>query len=227
LHERSIPFMFLTNNSSKNKSEYQRKLISLGVKPDQALVFTSGDATASYLSKDSLVSKVYVVGTQGLIDTFISQGLTITDEDPDVVVLGFDTSLTYAKICKLCEFIVRDKPFIATHFDINCPTPSGFIPDVGSMLAMIKASTGREPDLVIGKPNRVIVDMIASELNLKIEDCAMVGDRLYTDIAMGATSGIKTVLVLTGETSREDLIDSIYKPDFIVQDLNELREQIR
>jgi len=225
LDGRAIPFMFLTNNSSKSKLEYQQKLISMGVKPHQAQVYTSGDATGSYLSKDPLVRKAYVVGTQGLIDTFNSLGVVITDEDPDVVVLGFDTSLTYAKICKLCEFIVRGKTFIATHFDINCPTPTGFIPDVGSMLAMIKASTGREPDIVVGKPNKMIVEMIVSEMGRKIEDCAMVGDRLYTDIAMGATSGIKTILMLTGETSCEDLAESKFTPDFVFRDLNELREQ--
>lgn len=226
LQKKFIPFAFLTNNSSKNKQEYQHKLITLGVKPDQANVFTSGDATANYLKKELPSGKVYVVGTQGLIDTFEANGLVLTDEDPDTVVLGFDTSLTYAKICKLCDLIVQGKPFIATHFDINCPTPSGFIPDVGSMLAMIKASTGREPDLVIGKPNCEMVQMITSEMNLQIEECAMVGDRLYTDIAMGATTGIKTILVLTGETSREDLVDSEFTPDFIVQDLIELRERI-
>ena len=101
------------------------------------------------------------------------------------------------------------------------------MPDIGSMIAMIKASTGREPDLVIGKPNRIIVDMIAAELGVRAEVCAMVGDRLYTDIALGQTAGVTTVLVLSGETSREDLDSSIFKPDYVFDDLQGLWEWLR
>ena len=124
---------------------------------------------------------------------------------PDVIVLGFDTTLTYEKLWKLCDFVRAGLPYIATHPDFNCPTETGFMPDIGAMIAFVNASTGREPDLVVGKPNRMIVDAVAHKLGLQIPEMAMVGDRLYTDIALGQTSGITTCLVLSGETHPEDL----------------------
>jgi hypothetical protein len=107
--------------------------------------------------------------------------------------LGFDTTLTYQKLWKLCDFVRAGLPYIATHPDFNCPTGSGFMPDIGAMIAFVKAATGREPDKVVGKPNRTIVDQLARKLGLSIQPLAMVGDRLYTDIALGPAAGIPTV----------------------------------
>ncbi len=225
--QRRIPFMFLTNNSSKSKEEYQAKLIRLGIGAENARVFTSGDATVRYILEKTSAKKVFLVGTPGLESSFKANGIVLVEEDPELLVLGFDTTLTYAKLQKLCDYVREGIPYIATHPDINCPTPTGFMPDIGSMIAMIKASTGREPDLVIGKPNRIIVDMIAAELGVRAEVCAMVGDRLYTDIALGQTAGVTTVLVLSGETSREDLDSSIFKPDYVFDDLQGLWEWLR
>jgi HAD superfamily hydrolase (TIGR01457 family) len=226
-NQRGIPFMFLTNNSSKSKEEYHAKLIRLGIGAENARVFTSGDATVRYILEETSAKKVFLVGTPGLESTFKANGIVLVETDPELLVLGFDTTLTYDKLRKLCEYVVDGVPYIATHPDINCPTPTGFMPDIGSMIAMIKVSTGREPDLVIGKPNRIIVDMIAAELGVRAEACAMVGDRLYTDIALGQTAGVTTVLVLSGETSREDLDSSIFKPDYVFDDLRDLGEWLR
>jgi ribonucleotide monophosphatase NagD (HAD superfamily) len=110
-------------------------------------------------------------------------------------------------------------PYIATHPDFNCPTETGWLPDVGAMIAFVKAATGREPDLVVGKPNRLIVDAAALKMNLPVEQLAMIGDRLYTDIALGQYSGIATVLVLSGETKIRDLKDSPFQPDYIFDNL--------
>ncbi|MFH1446573.1 MAG: HAD-IIA family hydrolase [Chloroflexota bacterium] len=226
-NQRGIPFMFLTNNSSKSKEEYHEKLVRLGVGTENARVFTSGDATVRYILENTSAKEVFLVGTPGLERTFKANGIVLVEEDPELLVLGFDTTLTYDKLRKLCDYVREGVTYIATHSDINCPTPKGFIPDIGSMIAMIKASTEREPDLVIGKPNRIIVDMIAAELGVMAEVCAMVGDRLYTDIALGQTAGVTTVLVLSGETSREDLETSIFKPDYVFNDLQGLGERLR
>lgn len=226
LKEKGRKFSFLTNNSSKNRLEYQQKLIRLGLKAEDAIVLTSGDATVRYLLEHTGYRRVYLVGTPGLEDTFKAAGLTLDEQNPEVAVLGFDTTLTYHKICTLSNHLVKGLPFIATHPDINCPVPSGFIPDIGSMLAMIRTSTGREPDLVIGKPNRLIVDMLADSLGEKAEDCAMVGDRLYTDIALGKTSGVTTILMLSGETKISDLEGSDIRPDYIFDDLEALNKEI-
>ena len=224
LNLRQVPFYFLTNNSSRNSDEYKRKLIHLGVNPDDARVFTSGDATANYLKERTNYKQIYLVGTPSLEETFRAQGFILSEASPDAVVLGFDMTLTYAKLRILSDHLRDGVPFIATHPDVNCPTPSGFIPDIGSMIAMIKTSTGREPDLIIGKPNRLIVDMLAELMGVNVKDCAMVGDRLYTDIALGKTSGVTTILMLSGETKIEDISGSGFHPDYIFRDLFELSE---
>lgn len=139
-------------------------------------------------------------------------------------MLGFDTTLTYAKLWRLCDLVREGLPYLATHPDFNCPTEDGYMPDTGAMIAFVRASTGREPDLVIGKPNRTIVDMASRKLGVPIERMAMVGDRLYTDIALGHTSGITTVLVLSGEATRSDLDRSPFRPDHVFEDLGGLAE---
>jgi len=222
LNQRQVPFSFLTNNSSRNSEEYKRKLIDLGVNTDDARVFTSGDATARYLKERTIYKQIYLVGTPSLKEIFKAQGFILSEASPDAVVLGFDMTLTYSKLRILCDHLRNGVPFIATHPDVNCPTPTGFIPDIGSMIAMIKTSTGREPDLIIGKPNRLIVDMLAESMGVIVEDCAMVGDRLYTDIALGKTSGVTSILVLSGETKIEDISGSGFQPDHVFRDLLEL-----
>jgi ribonucleotide monophosphatase NagD (HAD superfamily) len=133
-----------------------------------------------------------------------------TQADPDVVVLGFDTDLTYARLWRYAI-----SPGLPYSPPSRCPTETGFMPDIGAMIAFVKASTGREPDLVIGKPNRMIVEAAAQKMNVPLDALGMIGDRLYTDIALGQTSGITTVLVLSGETRLGDLATSPHKPDYV------------
>jgi 4-nitrophenyl phosphatase len=224
-------FIFLTNNSSKHRRLYAEKITRLGLPIPEEKVFTSGEATAIYLKKNHPGARLYVVGTPALEEEFRQHGFHLVEESPDLVVLGFDITLTYAKLWKLCDFVREGLPYIATHPDFNCPTETGYMPDIGAMMALVKASTGRDPSLVVGKPNRMIVDALAQKLNLNIADLAMVGDRLYTDIALGKTSGITTCLVLSGETSREDLPGSDFQPDYIFENLGAigdwLEEQAR
>jgi len=122
--------------------------------------------------------------------------------------------------------IVAGVPYIATHPDINCPTEMGFMPDIGAMMALIQASTGKQPEIIIGKPYSPIVEALVEKLHLPVNEMCMVGDRLYTDIALGKT-GLQTVLVLSGETRIEELEDSPFKPDFIMRDLAELGETLQ
>jgi 4-nitrophenyl phosphatase len=222
LRAQNKDFLFLTNNSSKSRHQYAEKITSLGMPIPDEKVFTSGEATALYLQGIAPSARLYVVGTPYLEREFISHGFTLDDAHPDYLVLGFDTTLTYQKLWKLCDFVRAGLPYIATHPDFNCPTGSGFMPDTGAMIAFVKASTGREPDLVIGKPNRLIVDEAASRVGLPVEAMGMIGDRLYTDIALGQTSGIITVLVLSGETKPQDLQGSPFQPDYIFANLGEV-----
>jgi HAD superfamily hydrolase (TIGR01457 family) len=221
LEQRKIPFLFLTNNSSRTRREYAEKIRRLGVEITEERIFTSGEATAIYLNQQKPEARLYVVGTPALEREFQEHGFHLVVDDPDYAVLGFDTTLTYAKISHFCRLVATGIPYIATHPDINCPVEDGFIPDIGAMMALIAASTGRQPDVIIGKPNRPIVDALAEKLHLPVSALCMVGDRLYTDIALGQT-GLTTVLVLSGETHREDLPGAAFHPDFVMRDLAEL-----
>jgi 4-nitrophenyl phosphatase len=219
-----IDFIFLTNNSSKNRREYAAKITRLGLPISEEKVFTSGEATALFLQTAHPGARLIVFGTPGLEDEFRSFGFSLVNDNPDFVVLGFDTTLTYQKLWRLCNLVRTGYPYIATHGDLNCPTPDGFMPDIGAMIAFVQASTDRLPDTIIGKPNRTIVTMLADKLNLPEASLTMVGDRLYTDIALGETSNVQTVLVWSGETQPEHLEKSPYRPDFTFTNLGALAD---
>jgi HAD superfamily hydrolase (TIGR01457 family) len=212
-------YLFLTNNSSKQGREYAEKISRLGLPIDEESVLTSGEATALHLKKDHPGASIFLVGTPSLEDEFCQHGFRLVQKDPQFLVLGFDTTLTYQKLWALCDFVRAGITYIATHPDFNCPTEQGYMPDVGAMIAFVTAATGRQPDLVVGKPNRLIVDAAAIKMKLPVEQLAMIGDRLYTDIALGRASGIPTVLVLSGETKKVDLKNSKFKPDYIFNNL--------
>lgn len=219
-------YIFLTNNSSRHRGYYAEKITRLGLAVQESQIFTSGEATALYLKSASPGARIFVVGTTFLEEEFRQHGLTFDEEDPEYAILGFDTTLTYHKMWKLCDFVRAGLPYIATHPDLNCPTESGFMPDIGAMIAFVQASTGRLPDKVIGKPNRAIIDELAKKIQLPVEHFAMIGDRLYTDIALGETTGITTILVLSGETQLSDLDTSPHRPDYIFNHLGEIAEYL-
>jgi HAD superfamily hydrolase (TIGR01457 family) len=219
LREQKKEFLFLTNNSSKHRRQYAEKISRLGLPLPEEFVLTSGEATALYLREKHPGADLFVVGTPSLEDEFRQQGFRLVKREPQFLVLGFDTTLTYQKLWMLCDFVRAGVPYIATHPDFNCPTEKGFMPDIGAMIAFVNAATGRQPDLVVGKPNRLIVDAAAIKMGLQVNQLAMIGDRLYTDIALGQSSGIATVLVLCGETKIEDLKGSPFQPDYTFQNL--------
>jgi HAD superfamily hydrolase (TIGR01457 family) len=219
LREQNKEFLFLTNNSSKQGRQYAEKISRLGLPITEESVLTSGEATALYLNEQRAHANIFLCGTPSLEDEFRQHGFQLVQEKPDYLVLGFDQTLTYKKLWMLCDFVRAGIPYIATHPDFNCPTETGWMPDTGAMIAFVKAATGREPDLVVGKPNRLIVDAAALKMSLQVDQMAMIGDRLYTDIALGQSSGITTVLVLSGETKKDDLKDSPFQPDYTFQNL--------
>ncbi|MBR9987918.1 MAG: HAD-IIA family hydrolase [Desulfosarcina sp.] len=226
LDEHGIAYYFLTNNSSRSRVEYAEKFTRLGLSVPEEKIFTSGEATAIYLAKYYPDAALYVVGTPALMAEFERHGFVLTETDPDVAVLGFDTTLTYDKLWKLCDLVVAGKPYIATHPDINCPTEDGFKPDIGSMIELVATSTGRRPDVIIGKPYQPVVDALSHKTGFPVEAHCMVGDRLYTDIALGRW-GITTALVLSGETKAADQAGPEYTPDFVVANIAEMANLLR
>lgn len=224
LTARNIAYLFLTNNSSKHRGQYAEKLAHLGLQVSPDKIFTSGEATAVYLHREKPGAKIYLVGTPALEEEFKSHGFKLVDptvETPDYTVLGFDTTLTYEKLWRLCDLVRAGVPYIATHPDFNCPIPGGFMPDIGAMMALVEASTGRRPDVIIGKPNPPIIEAVVERMATPVDQICMIGDRLYTDIALAA-AGVTTVLVLSGEAQLEDIPGAPYPPDFVMQDLAEL-----
>ncbi|ACR79846.1 HAD-IIA family hydrolase [Kosmotoga olearia] len=207
--------VFLTNNSSATPEEYHDKLVRLGVPEGSFSVYTSGEATMRFLKDNYPGSSVYLLATPSVEKMFVDSGIILDEKDPDVVVLTYDKTLTFKKISKFCGFVRDGISYIASHPDINCPTERGFIPDVGSFMALIKTSTGREPDHIVGKPNPTILEMLIEEFDVNRADVIMVGDRLMTDIECGLRAEVTTALVLTGETTREMVPDN---PPFIVAD---------
>ena len=218
--------MFLTNNSSKSAEVYVDKLKSMSVCDPFLRVLTSGQATAQYALKALPGKRAFLLGTDMLRSELQKAGLKIDDQNPDYVLIGYDTTLDYEKMTAVCDLVRAGLPYIATHPDFNCPTETGFAPDIGAIIAFIEASVGRRPDIVIGKPNRGIVDEAVRVTGLQPGQLAMVGDRLYTDIAMSSKHGMLGVLVLTGETKKDDIVKSPYQPDLVFDRLSDMIEYL-
>jgi Predicted sugar phosphatases of the HAD superfamily len=221
LEETGKKFLFFTNNSSKNPGFYIKKLAEMGLSLNDGSVVTSGDVTIKYLLEKYPGKGIYLLGTERLVESFTQSGIKLVEDKPDIVVLGFDTTLTYEKISKACTFIRNGAIFLATHPDLNCPVEEGYIPDCGAMCAMITASTGIKPKY-LGKPHKETIEMIMLITGMSKEDIAFVGDRLYTDIAIGVNNNVTSILVLSGETRLDELEHSPIQPDFVFESLGEL-----
>lgn len=215
-------YVFLTNNSSKNPEVYVDKLHRMGLEVGKEQIVTSGQATIFYLQKHFPGKKVFLLGNELLKAEFEQEGIMLEDEHPNVVVVGFDTTLDYAKMCKVCDFVRAGLPYLSTHPDYNCPTETGFIPDAGAIHAFIHASAFRYPDRIIGKPNGDIIDYLIDRIKLPKEEVIMIGDRLYTDVAAGRNNGLYSMLVLSGEATMEDAAQSEVEPHLIFDSVKEI-----
>lgn len=217
--ENGKKIIYFTNNASKNPKNYYEKLIRMGFDAEMNEIVSSGDVTAQYLLKHHAGEPVYVVGTPALEESFRNYGITLS-ENAGIVVSSFDTTLTYRKLEIACNLIRSGALFYSTHPDFNCPTEHGFIPDSGAICALITASTGKTP-LYFGKPYKFTADYIAEMSGISFEKTAIVGDRLYTDIALGKNNGLTSILVLTGETKLED-INLANRADFCLNNIGEI-----
>lgn len=217
-------YYFFTNNSSKSQQAYIEKLARLGIQIKKEQMMISSHVIIKYLKEYYDKKSIYVVGTPSLIQEFESFDMNLTEEDPDIVVLGFDTTLTYEKLSKACHYIRNGCTYFGINPDWNCPMEGGtFIPDCGSMAKLIEASTGKFPEF-FGKPSKYTLDYIIKETGYQPEEIAIVGDRLYTDIAVADGSDVTSILVLSGESTREDVEKSDVKPDVVVENLVEICE---
>jgi HAD superfamily hydrolase (TIGR01450 family) len=227
LREWNIGCTFLTNNTSRSKADYVTKLRNFGIEASAAQIYTPADSTVAYLRKQLPGTKtIAVLGTPSLCQQFEAASFHVDWEAPQAVIVGFDTTLTYERLCRAAYWISRGLPFIATHPDLVCPTddPTVLV-DCGAICACLTAATGRSP-LVLGKPDPSILLDLCSRHDVPARQLAMVGDRLYTDMAMAKKAGTLAVLVLTGEATAADAAASREPLDLVVADIGELGRQM-
>jgi HAD superfamily hydrolase (TIGR01450 family) len=225
-----IGYSFVTNNCSRSRAEYVHHLREIGIEADPEAIWTSAHATIHYISVElPHVRRLFVHGTPGLKEDFRLAGFEIVNEEPQAVVVGFDTALTYDGLAHTAYWISRELPYIATHPDRVCPTDREIVlPDCAAICSLFETATGRRPDAVPGKPNPLMMEAVFARHDVLPEEVALVGDRLYTDIRMARDAGAVAVLTLTGETKRADIEDcpQNQRPDLVVADLGEFGQMI-
>lgn len=221
LKDKGIFFYFLSNNSSRSKADYVKKLSALGIYTDEEGIILSTDGVIEYL-KDKKTKNIYVVGTKSMKEMFIQAGFDIESPNPSFVILGFDTELTYEKLKTAALYIQNGVELIATHPDLVCPTPEGFIPDTGAMLALFEKATSKKPLKIFGKPNREMITHILKKHTVSPENVIMIGDRIYTDMELARRIPCDFILVLSGETKKKDIAQIEEQPTLVVESIADL-----
>lgn len=221
LSSQGIHYYFLSNNSSRSKQDYVKKLVKLDISIPEDRIILSTDGVIAYLLKNN-IQDIYVVGTQSMKNMFTKAGLDVASTDPSFVILGYDTELTYEKLRIAAIHLLRGVKLLATHPDYVCPTPDGPIPDVGAMLVLFEKATGKKPAQIFGKPNPEMVTHILDHHAISPAEVVMIGDRIYTDMELANRLGCDFILVLSGETTASDLGDLDKKPALVAENLGDI-----
>lgn len=223
-----IGYSFLTNNPTRSIADYLKKLAKLGIEATDEEMYTTAVATIEYLkARMPEVKRIYALGTPSMLHEFEEAGFELAacdpDDRPDALIVAFDTTLQYDRLCHAAWLAQQGLPYIATNPDRVCPTdqPTVLV-DCGSLTTCIEYATGRKPDLVIGKPNPDMLSGIMYRYNLQPDEVAMCGDRIYTDVATAQNAGGMGVLVLSGETTKETALSNDPMPDITCRDISVL-----
>ncbi|KAF0688091.1 Aste57867_20252 [Aphanomyces stellatus] len=243
LRSRGKKVVFVTNNSTKARDTYVKKLVGQGIPASVEDIVTSASACAAYLKKTNVQGKVYVVGEAGLATEVSAQGFEnfgledngkttlphpfVVDPTVGAVVIGLDRAISYYKLSYAAVCILQNPgcKFYATNNDPTYPTDGAILPGGGSCVAALATAVGREPDAIVGKPNQALLQTILTTHGLNPTRTCMVGDRLSTDIEFGRRGGLRTLLVMSGTTSSDDvakITDDHQRPDFFAEDINVL-----
>ena len=227
LQDSGIGYSFLTNNPTRSREDYLSKLSAMGIPCTPEQMLTTSQAAVEYIGRHMPgVRRVYVLGTQSLQDLFRRHGYVVTDENdpgaPDLLVVSFDTTLVYPRLCKAAWWASHGVPYLATNPDRVCPTEEETVlVDCGSIQKCIEHATGRKADIVLGKPDPTMLLELEDRLGLARDEVAYAGDRLYTDLAMARNAGALPVLVLSGETTPQQAAEACVEGDLVVRDLSE------
>ena len=225
LRELGRPFLVLTNNSMYTPRDLAARLAGIGLHLPEERIWTSAMATANFLHSQRPEGSAFVVGEAGLTTALHAIGYTLTEHDPDYVVLGETRTYSFERISRAIRLVAAGARFIATNPDPTGPTPDGPLPATGSVAALVSRATGVEPYFV-GKPNPLMMRSALNAIDAHSESSAMVGDRMDTDVVSGLEAGMHTVLVLTGITSRSDADRFPYRPSRIVDSIADLVDEL-
>lgn len=225
LKARGIPYLFVTNNSSRTPKQVADKLMSFDIPASEEQVFTTSMATAQHIAQEKKDASVYVIGEEGIRQAIEENGLSFGEENADFVVVGIDRGITYEKLATGCLAIRNGARFISTNGDVAIPTERGLLPGNGSLTSVLTVSTGVEP-VFIGKPESIIMEQAMRVLGTDISETLMVGDNYATDIIAGINAGMDTLLVHTGVTKREHMADYDQKPTYAIDSLTEWIEHL-
>ncbi len=221
LRARGLPFMFLTNNSQWTRRDIATKLERMGFDIGPENVFTCAMATARWLARQTPHGTAYVIGEGGLLTALHENGYSIVDRDPDYVVVGEGRTMTFETIETAVTMIMKGAKLIATNPDPSCPTPEGIRPGCGAIVSMLEKATGVTA-FSPGKPSPIMMRDARKELGLDTAETTMIGDTMETDILGGVQLGFRTILVLSGGTAAKDLGRFAYKPDRVVDSINDI-----
>ncbi len=216
-----IPFMFLTNNSQRTRRDVATKLERMGIPVTEKHIFTCAMATARFLARQQPGGTAYVIGEGGLQTALHKNGYAVVDKEPDYVVVGEGRTLSFEMLETAVKMVLDGAKLIATNLDPNCPTKDGTRPGCGAIVRLIEEATGIKA-FSVGKPSTVMMRQARKELGMATSETIMVGDTMETDILGGVQMGYRTVLVLSGGTSRDDLASYAYKPDLVVDSVADL-----
>jgi NagD protein len=225
LQERGTPFMVLTNNSMYTRRDLAARLRRTGLEVPEESIWTSALATAAFLEDQRPGGSAFVIGEVGLTTALHEAGYTLTESDPDYVVLGETRTYSFERITEAIRLIGAGARFIATNPDNIGPSPDGPLPATGSFAALISRATGVAP-YYVGKPNPLMMRSALNALDAHSEHTAMIGDRMDTDVVSGLEAGLEAILVLTGVTSRADAERHPYRPSRIIESVAELVEEL-
>ena len=221
LTKRGIKKYYLSNNSSRSKKDYITKLANFQIDVLESEILLSTDDLLGWL-KSNDYSNTFTVGTKSMCEMLEENGINTNSNDPEIIVLGYDTEINYEKLTKSSIFLHNGVPLVASHPDIVCPSPEGGLPDVGAFLALFEATTGKKPVHICGKPNPEMLNHKIREIGLEPNQVAMIGDRLYTDMEMANRVGCLSVLVLSGEATEDDANNSSQNIDVMVNSVANL-----
>ncbi len=225
IREKNLRVFFVSNNSSRSTCEYLDLLTRLGFSPQRSEIHSALNASIHYL-KEQGHQKIFPLALPEVEKELLTEGFLFDEQNPSAVFLTYDLSFTFAKFITAHQLLTRGSVFVASHPDIFCPAQPHYLPDIGCLLSAFNAA-GFQPESVVGKPNPQMILPLLHSLELRPEECLMIGDRIQTDMKLARSAGMQKALVLTGDCNFKQARSAGIALDEIFQDLPELFQKLK